>query len=604
MTQKKQLQLLILAAIIAIFIIHALSLSFTQDDAFISYRYVKNYLDGVGLVYNPGERVEGYTNFFFIIILIFFSLFRLDFIIISKILGISCGIGTIIIAHLWASRIFERKWGTPYPAVIVPVLLLCNSAFAYWAISGLETTVFAFLIMLGLYLLSTRNANFVTVFALSTLVRPEGLLVFVLCILYSYFSAKMPFRKILKLAIMYMLLIMPQMVFRLYYYHDIFPNPFYAKTGWSTEYFATGIDYFWEFLKHYGFGGLLILMPLLLIKNLPRYLRFLLVVALIYSAYIIFVGGDVLYGDRFFVPLLPIFYLIFAYSITDLSKRIFQYDPEKYRYAVIAVLIITGLLTYILPYSWLHRIRGYENGLIYSMAFQGNLVNEAGGRRYTVACTTIGAFGYYSEARIIDMLGLTDRTIAKNPQPVSGIETTWKERNYNVPYVMDRAPDLVLFSTGMKPSAPAEKALFLSSKFRQGYYQVIQGTDTLYVIFRRKPNLYINDMYYPDVKFVNYYAEALNLNRANKYDEALEYIEKAIEYSPPDFYLPYSVRGEIYLRTGQRERGMQDLELCLDLSGGYAVLAAHKLALLHEMAGDSAKADYYYDIVLGVNRIN
>jgi arabinofuranosyltransferase len=34
-----------------------------MDDAFISYRYASNLVHGYGLVYNPGEPVEGYTNF-------------------------------------------------------------------------------------------------------------------------------------------------------------------------------------------------------------------------------------------------------------------------------------------------------------------------------------------------------------------------------------------------------------------------------------------------------------------------------------------------------------------------------------------------------------
>lgn len=34
-----------------------------QEDAFISFRYARNLVDGHGLVFNPGERVEGYTNF-------------------------------------------------------------------------------------------------------------------------------------------------------------------------------------------------------------------------------------------------------------------------------------------------------------------------------------------------------------------------------------------------------------------------------------------------------------------------------------------------------------------------------------------------------------
>ena len=36
---------------------------FVQDDAFITYRYARNLARGEGLVFNPGERVEGYTNF-------------------------------------------------------------------------------------------------------------------------------------------------------------------------------------------------------------------------------------------------------------------------------------------------------------------------------------------------------------------------------------------------------------------------------------------------------------------------------------------------------------------------------------------------------------
>ena len=36
---------------------------FLQDDAFISFRYARNLATGHGLVWNPGERVEGYTNF-------------------------------------------------------------------------------------------------------------------------------------------------------------------------------------------------------------------------------------------------------------------------------------------------------------------------------------------------------------------------------------------------------------------------------------------------------------------------------------------------------------------------------------------------------------
>ncbi len=40
---------------------------FLTDDAFISFRYVRNLLEGHGLVFNPGERVEGYSNFLWVL---------------------------------------------------------------------------------------------------------------------------------------------------------------------------------------------------------------------------------------------------------------------------------------------------------------------------------------------------------------------------------------------------------------------------------------------------------------------------------------------------------------------------------------------------------
>ena len=38
-------------------------LKLPEDDRFIGFRYSRNFARGNGLVYNVGERVEGYTSF-------------------------------------------------------------------------------------------------------------------------------------------------------------------------------------------------------------------------------------------------------------------------------------------------------------------------------------------------------------------------------------------------------------------------------------------------------------------------------------------------------------------------------------------------------------
>jgi hypothetical protein len=68
------------------------------DDSFISYRYADNLVHGSGLVFNPNERVEGYTNFLWTVLLAAGISLGADVIWFSKI--ISVGVCT---ATLWVT---------------------------------------------------------------------------------------------------------------------------------------------------------------------------------------------------------------------------------------------------------------------------------------------------------------------------------------------------------------------------------------------------------------------------------------------------------------------------------------------------------------------
>ena len=184
---------IILLLIIGIFVVHALSLNFTQDDAFISYRYVKNFVNGQGLVFNPGERVEGYTNFLWIILLSIFVKFGLDIIVVSKILGIASGCMALFIIYKISVLVLQAKNESEVPSEawffpLFPSLLLAsNSAFAYWSISGLETTFFVMAVLLSVYFYFTNERLMILSSALSTLIRPEGVLIFAIFILHKFF---------------------------------------------------------------------------------------------------------------------------------------------------------------------------------------------------------------------------------------------------------------------------------------------------------------------------------------------------------------------------------------------------------------------------------
>ena len=139
---------------------------FTQDDAFISFRYVRNFVGGEGLVFNPGERVEGYTNFFWILLLSIFVKLGFDIIIVSKVLGILCGAGIIVLLYLLSCKYIKEKYW--YLRLIAPAFLVSNSAFAYWSVSGLETSFFALMVLLSFWVYLYKKRLAIVFLALSS----------------------------------------------------------------------------------------------------------------------------------------------------------------------------------------------------------------------------------------------------------------------------------------------------------------------------------------------------------------------------------------------------------------------------------------------------
>lgn len=62
---------------------------FIQDDAFISFRYAEHLATGQGLVWFPGDRIEGYTNFLWTLLMAIPMLLGWEPILFAQLLGMS-----------------------------------------------------------------------------------------------------------------------------------------------------------------------------------------------------------------------------------------------------------------------------------------------------------------------------------------------------------------------------------------------------------------------------------------------------------------------------------------------------------------------------------
>lgn len=563
-----RLELGLFIAILCAFYAHVQHFKFIQDDSFITFRYIKNFAAGNGLVWNIGERVEGYTTFLWTVLLAIPAKLGLDLITTSQFVGMVFGLGTLVLLYVLSSTISEERRPIGFASIAV-LMLAVNSSVAYWTVSGMETAMFMFLTVLSVWLFlqerasSKRFAVHPIAFALLSLTRPEGMYLFGLTILYAgaevFFSGgqdkKAAISRIARWCVIYAVPVGLFMGWRLSYYGYLFPNTYYAKAGLSQEYFKSGIEYFVMFAKHYLFWGALLLLPALSLyrRKWSSPLVYLAFLTVTYTAYIITVGGDVLPAHRFFIPILPLIYLLVQEGFYELYK-VLRDRGLVGRLAPLAAALIVSYYTYSLAYDYVRQYWSLEQGLVGGMTGVGEWLKKNSTPETVIAASTIGAVGYYSEVTLIDMLGLTDETIAHHPETILGVRSGWRERNYNVTYVLSRKPDYILFSTGIKPSAFAERALFTKDEFRQWYYPYYYhprgDINDLRVIYKRSQEAMVlaadsGAGRTIDNDFINQYYEGMN--RVRRWpDTALVYFQKAVAMAPPDFGLVYQEMGGIY----------------------------------------------------------
>lgn len=516
------------------------SFSFYQDDAYISFRYVANYLNADGLVFNIGERVEGFTNFGWIIYLISWGLLGLDYILAAKITGIIFGAALIILTYLTARLVFgeERRLYSLAAAYLVAT----NQSLAYWASAGLETGGFALSAALALHFYLRRRWALVLPLMYAVLLRPDGVVIAGLLIVIELIQTRRLPRFTLTAAGIAALCVSPIIWFKLSYYGMILPNSFYAKTSFDFSQLVSGLEYSGRFFAHYGFYGFGLVIPLLWRRKFSDESLALWLFTCGFTLYVISVGGDVLKVHRFFLPVFGALAILSALSVDLILQRL-----RIRRRGAIPIAIFAALLglTFALPRVFVKSYNWLEKNFTHKMMFLAHELKKSDPSDFTVALPTIGIFGYELLGHgIIDMLGLTDSTIARHSEePMPGMQSTWKERKHNSKYLLGREPDYIVFSTDIKPSAPAEKALMLYPQFLRSYRTISwfylgpgsSGDGKLLTVFKKVRALQGEIAPAYSLEYVEHYKKGLEVQAAGKHREAALYFNRALKVTPrPD----------------------------------------------------------------------
>ncbi len=447
------------------------------DDAFISFRYAANLARGLGLVFNAGERVEGYTNFLWTVLLAAAQRLGVGMPAASTVLAFLATAGTLVLLVLLGRRLFAdaaeaaSTAGEGVLVAIAPLLFAAIGAQARYVVSGMETPLFVFLATLGVYLYLEARPPLVAglVLALASLTRPEGAIFFglvVLCELAVGGAGRQSQKSQASgeegggsrhvrgrlatagwLAAGFLAVAAPYFIWRFAYYGDLLPNTFYAKAGgggFNRALLLRGWTYLRASVHDTALGAPLVLALIGAIAGIRRDRRWLLPVALVIAlgVYIVGVGGDFgfFFGPRFLLPALPFVLLLAAEGVRALAAL----SPPSSRRAIagagLAVLVALALV-----FSWPRKADDlkYVSLINESWTELGRWLRAESPPEAVVAVGAVGRIPFYSQRPTIDMLGLTDAHIAHLAMPL-GKGMAGHEK-FDMGYVLGRRPDYLVF---------------------------------------------------------------------------------------------------------------------------------------------------------------
>ena len=258
-------------AALAIFLIaYARLWPYVLDDTYISLRYAHHLAAGHGLVYNPGERVEGYTNFLWTVLLALPHALRIPPVPFLKV-----ALALATIATAWATVRLGRVSGLTTTGgrdgwlMWAPAwLLLATPLVIERAADGLETLPFTLLLVLATTwslepASPARPWRLGLALAALALMRPDGVM-FAPLLLGITALRGVRRDELVRASLVFLIPVAFHLLARHAFYGDWLPNTFHAKGGGAV--WALGVQSLIGFAAGTGGWAWLIALPALFLR--------------------------------------------------------------------------------------------------------------------------------------------------------------------------------------------------------------------------------------------------------------------------------------------------------------------------------------------------
>jgi arabinofuranosyltransferase len=393
---------------------------YLTDDTFIHLQYARNLAAGRGFAFNAGEHVYGSTSPLWVALLADGMYLGFDGIRVARVLGLVSTLASVVLFF----KLMRRTLRMPELRVLATITWASHAWMLRWSLSGMETPLAVALVLAGFVAFTegqqwgSRPVRTGAFWALAALTRPEGV---VLLVLWGVFlvidtDSREGVRRLIAGALPAGLIYGGWLMFARLYFGTFWPNTLAAKTAGSV-----GLQAFWDAFSRQVqvvaatdavlvgalagallFGGRRMLPRR---RQAQRLLPWVWIIAL--PTLYVMRGVPVL--SRYLVPMLP----VLAWLSWRAVERWWAGEepaPELRSGATVLGLGLAGLalVQNILCYQYLVKpqVHTFTSGLKQSLIPWGQWFERNTDRGAIIAAPDIGALGYYSQRRVLDLAGL------------------------------------------------------------------------------------------------------------------------------------------------------------------------------------------------------
>jgi arabinofuranosyltransferase len=410
------------------------------DDAMISMRYARHLAQGQGLVWNIGEKpVQGFTNLGWTLFMACLHSFPFP---VSKIsLAVMIASGIVLLANILVVFGICRALqpASTFAALLAATVTAFYFPLVFWSLRGMEVGVLTLLVDLALLSAVRLNIEgnrkgfilFGLILAMALLVRLDVLLQLSLIIAYLFSGRKSNLRGPALAVLVVGLTTVAILWFQHAYFGDFLPNTYYQKMAGTSawERIRNGVLVFYQHAtRDTLLPALIAAAGMIFFKELRKRETFLLAgLFAVQCAYSVWVGGDyaepeVDAANRFITQGMPALILLSSLAADRLltgrlPERLSMVMQRPFLRSAAAIALGLTICLVISGRPWLKW--SADNAPLLQADIRrtrlGLFIARNTSPAATIAVHAAGQIPYYSDRRTIDLLGLNDPVVAKEP---------------------------------------------------------------------------------------------------------------------------------------------------------------------------------------------